>query len=717
MADEAVLAVQKWLNKTYGNVPGFERAPENGRTGWPTIYSLRMGLQHEIGISNLGEGFGSTTKTALAAVVGRLKPGYKGNIAQLIQGAFWCKGIDPVDFNDKFTTNTLSAIIELQEDAGVSADGRITVALMAALFDMAAFVLVEKGDARVREMQRTLNSKFSEELQEIMPCDGLYQRSTNTALIYALQRAEGMGPGQANGNYGPGTITATPTVNQGASGEVVRIIQYGLYVNSFYQGAFDGYFGVAVASAVVSFRKFMNLPPFTSTADLTVIKGLLTSNGNTNRDSNTFDTATQLSATQARQLKQFDFSIVARYLTGTVGVGSNRRNKNLTSQELSDLTNAGLSVVPLYEDGSYELEYFNMQQGIHDGFVASNAAAKLGFPAATTIYFAVDVDILDGDIEGTVIPYFRGISQAMGSSIYKIGIYGTRNVCNRVTEASGTNILFSYVADMSYGWSGNLGFKMPTNWAFDQFVEYTAVGVDIDQVASSGKDQGSKSFKASPNVVRLEFARTLINNSYQLKPVKPYLSSLEVDGPEIHVSTALSDFYVKLESTFSNNVNGAPLGFKVTDGKISTQVQAELEKFKQANEAAKNFDFMSLFSLLGPMIRNGNIKVGISTKNGMLGFKVVCESETKIYNTNQQEVIKTSVNVEIYTKPNGLGIPVENFNPIYSPVSKNAPDLNWVANKVALGVLVVGIALLAVAATGGVAAIAEAISALIPAAL
>lgn len=47
-----------------------------------------------------------------------------------------------------------------------------------------------------------------------MPCDGVYQRATNTALIYALQRAIGMSSAQANGNYGPGTIAATPTVNK-----------------------------------------------------------------------------------------------------------------------------------------------------------------------------------------------------------------------------------------------------------------------------------------------------------------------------------------------------------------------------------------------------------------------------------------------------------------------------------------------------------------------
>ena len=93
MADEAVRAVQKWLNKTYGSVPGFVAAPENGQTGWPTIYSLRMGLQHEIGISAIGEGFGETTKNALAPVVGSLKPGYKGTLLNSFKGLSGAKGL------------------------------------------------------------------------------------------------------------------------------------------------------------------------------------------------------------------------------------------------------------------------------------------------------------------------------------------------------------------------------------------------------------------------------------------------------------------------------------------------------------------------------------------------------------------------------------------------------------------------------------------------
>ncbi len=116
----------------------------------------------------------------------------------------------------------------MQNDAGVTVSGKLTVNLMAALFDMSAFVLIEgQGKSGVRSMQRYLNGKYSDELG-ILPCDGIYQRATNTALIFALQKAIGIAG--ANGNYGSGTIAATPTVSQGANGEVVRIIQYGLYM-------------------------------------------------------------------------------------------------------------------------------------------------------------------------------------------------------------------------------------------------------------------------------------------------------------------------------------------------------------------------------------------------------------------------------------------------------------------------------------------------------
>lgn len=535
-----VLATQKWLNKTYGSVSGFSKVPENGQTGWVTIYGLREGLQHELGLTTLGEGFGEQTKAALAKVIGTLREGVKNNIVKLTKGAFWCKGISSGELNTEFDADLTAAITVLQTNAGIKGDGILTVNLMAALFDMSAFVLVGDGDPNIREMQQHLNSKYSADLG-IMPCDGIYQRSTNTALIYALQRLEGMDAATANGNYGPGTIARTPTVSQGATGELVRIIQYGLYVNGFYKGVFDGIFDSEVSDEIIAFRKFMKLPPYTGVADLTVIKGLLTSNGNTNRDSNAFDTATPLTASAITKFKNAGFEIVGRYLTGTVGVGSNKRAKHLTVEEIKLITAGGLRIFPIYEDGGYEESYFTATQGLEDGFIAVNAARKLGFPKETTIYFAVDVDIQEGNIDGTVIPYLKNVVNALSGSGYSVGVYGTRNVCLHAAGVKG--VKYSFVADMSYGWSGNLGFRMPKNWAFDQFTEYVAgsTGIDIDQDASSGRDLGVANFAKVATASNKQALQDLWPDAeYSFGKEYPLLNT-----PWIKASVELSDSYTK----------------------------------------------------------------------------------------------------------------------------------------------------------------------------
>ncbi|MBN1174476.1 MAG: DUF1906 domain-containing protein, partial [Micromonosporaceae bacterium] len=76
---------------------------------------------------------------------------------------------------------------------------------------------------------------------------------------------------------------------------------------------------------------------------------------------------------------------------------------------------------------------------------------------------------------------------------YAIGIYGCRNVCRRVS-AQGLATR-SFVSSMSTGYSGNLGFPLPTNWAFDQIKNYwlasgTAGQVEIDNDICSGRDLG-----------------------------------------------------------------------------------------------------------------------------------------------------------------------------------------------------------------------------------
>ena len=55
----------------------------------------------------------------------------------------------------------------------------------------------------------------------------------------------------------------------------------------------------------------------------------------------------------------------------------------------------------------------------------------------------------------------------------------------------------SFVADMSTGFSCNLGYPIPSNWAFDQFYEESLLSKPsfaIDKDAYSGRDTGIRTF-------------------------------------------------------------------------------------------------------------------------------------------------------------------------------------------------------------------------------
>ena len=608
MADEAVRAVQKWLNKTYGSVAGFEQAPENGQTGWATIYSLRMGLQHEIGISALGEGFGDATKAALTSVVGSLKPGYKGNIAQLIQGAFWCKGINPgSDFNQNFSDATAQAFKTLQQNAGLSADGVVTVNLMAALFDMAAFSLVAGGSAKVRSMQQYLNGRFSNNIG-ILPCDGIYQRDTNTALIYALQRAEGMSAEVANGVYGQKTIDNCPVLSEGSTNsDAVRVLQYGLLVNGFEDIPTDGHFSSAVGDAVAAFSTMMNLDPITGrVAGNRVIKGLLTSNGDTTRDSIACDTSKQLTSADVAMLRKYGFSIVGRYLTGSVG--NDFIPKNLTTAEIKAITDGGMSVFPIYQDGGAELAYFTETQGVLDAMTAASTARLLGFPNGTIIYFACDVDIQEGNIDGTILAYMRGVNSGIAKSGYRAGIYGTRNVCAHVLKAG--YAVRCFVSDMSTGYSGNLGYAMPMNWSFDQFVEYSIGSIPIDQVATdvAVSDPGTKIF--TPGVLP-DSAKAVVVNDLMNGLVNDLVNFSA--GKEYPFPVAIPDVYVTWSVDF--NVGSGPIGIKdgvIDNVAVTKKFESSLGGIKDATSYQAVIDKSNVMKI-GAKVTEGSIDYSIKT--------------------------------------------------------------------------------------------------------
>ena len=141
-----------------------------------------------------------------------------------------------------------------------------------------------------------------------------------------------------------------------------------------------------------------------------------------------------------------------------------------------------MRVFPIYQTYGGEATYFTRYQGQKDAEEAKTAAQEFGFPPSVTIYFAVDYDALMIDITTNIIPYFQGINEIMKGS-FQVGAYGPRAVCNRLSTYG--LIEKSFVADMSSGFTGNIGQIMPANWAYDQFYETNEAGIGIDKNIAS----------------------------------------------------------------------------------------------------------------------------------------------------------------------------------------------------------------------------------------
>ena len=523
--DDMVYLTQKWLNQEYGDVDGFGSVPETGKTGWDTIYGLTRALQHELGITSLADNFGSKTQAAYKNNILSRQDGVTKNMYAILQGALWCKGYSPgYNFNYNSITDTVTvdavfdedvedAVIEMKTDAGlINPDGVVTLNTMKALLSMDAFKLLKSygGKEVIREMQQKFNREY-EEYIGLMPCDGVYGRSTNKAVIYVLQAVEGMPVDVATGNFASKTQASCPDIPykktssaaKSYSGsyytdsqiyDFIELLQFGMYVNGVGDGTINGVFDTETQQNVTEFQKKFALP-VTGNVDLTTWLSLFVSYGDKSRSALACDCATKLTATTAKTLYDNGYRYVGRYLTKVPG----GLDKDITAEEAQIILDAGLNFFPIYQTVGTKEEYFTAEQGASDANAAIEAARKLGVPNGTVIYFAVDFDATDVNITNSVLPYFAKVHETMEKSIYKTGVYGVRNVCTRVSNKGYAES--SFVSNLSSGFSGNLGFPMPDNWAFDQFATID-VGegdgaISIDKDGFSGRDTGVRELDPS----------------------------------------------------------------------------------------------------------------------------------------------------------------------------------------------------------------------------
>lgn len=668
--DPMVFYTQRWLNQEYGNVSGFGAVPENGKTGWDTVYGLLRALQHELGITSLSNNFGPSTSSKYSANPLSRKDGATDKKYAILQFALWCKGYSPgynisysqstgkVTINAVFDAEVEQAVIELKKDAGLTnPNGTVTLNVMKALMSMDSFKLLGSSygaKAEVRAMQQEFNRKY-ESYIGLIPCDGVYGRSTNSALIYAYQAEEGLPVGVANGNFGPTTRKCAPNIpysrSSGAAltysgsyytdsqiSTFTKLLQFALFVNGFGDGNFNGNFDAATKQAVKDFQDFYRLT-VTEKVDIGTWMSLFLSSGDPNRPALGADCAMILNEARAKTLYDNGYRYVGRYLTGTYG--SNRISKALTVEEEQIILNAGLRFFPIYQDGGTRLDYFTAEQGKKDGQTAVEAAIKLGIPKDTIIYFAVDFDALEYQVKSNVIPYFREVfNELTTNGIYRVGIYAPRYVCTLVANAGYS--CSSFVGDMSTGFSGNLGYPIPNNWAFSQFANLegnNALGsgdgrIEIDKDAVSGKDQGVDKLNIN-NSNHITSKSLNIGQSSNETLTGPTVNILghEINLFELNIGFDIPASGIYMESCFDEKENTTEIivGRRINGN--STEITGDREKVNKFKEAYKevksthyafnknnNKEFTRRFNSMKGNIYDCGGKVGFDSTNKILGY-------------------------------------------------------------------------------------------------
>lgn len=475
MPDPWVQKAQRWVNATYKNIKNFVPAPEDGRTGWRTMFAFTRALQIELKIplTDLSDNFGPGTMKALTdkyrEITGRTS---NANVRALVQCALWCKGYPGDNYLGKFGTwddVTAGAVVSVRLDLGVGGDAVVYPKLFKSLLTMDAYTLVSGGTAPVRTVQRDLNSRYSARADfSLVPCDGLYTRDLQKGLIYAIQYSMDMVDGVAIGEVGPATLahlkTAPFQLAQGTADSAnynVHLFQAAMLFNGYDAGAYDGVFSAALVAKVKAFQAFVQLSE-TGKADYPTWAALLVSYGDPKRTARGLDCSDQITSTVASRLRNSGFTHVGRYLNG----GSAKR---IGSAEMNVLWSAGFKWIPVWQEENGAASDFSYALGQEQGQRMMLRLRALGVKSDALAFLAVDYDATDDDIMSAVVPHFRGVLDALSAGWkrnYRLGVYGTRNVASRLATKNLT--VATWASSMSSGYSGNLGFSMPSNWMYDQ---------------------------------------------------------------------------------------------------------------------------------------------------------------------------------------------------------------------------------------------------------
>lgn len=508
--DTQVLEFQQWMNATYKNHREWKGSPEDGKHGGNTVFSMIQAIQAEIGYDNLSGNFGSGTLSNVPVMeLGR----EFDNFTVILKGSLWRAGYAAGNMFNKISNETVNAIKKIQKDIGISQTGQVDGYLWKALMTTDGYVTTWSGGSEtLRKAQQQLNNitvygyNFAKDyLIGYLPCDGLGGRKLSTSIIKLIQARIGYSPSSATGNLGPATQSALPNLYNQTS-FFTKIARIALLANTYDVDSITEEWSEDLTFALKQFQLDMNLS-INGRLNFETWMALLISYGDKNRPFKGIDTRFELTQERIDLIKGMGVEIVGRYINGT-------DFKILRPDEPQRIINNNLKLLPIYQESGDSINYFNYELGVKQANNAVVQLLKFGIPYGSTLYFAVDFDAQQHEIVSNILPYFEGVKNTLRG--FSVGVYGTRNVCEMVIKNGYAKLAF--VSNMSSGYSGNLGFKMPNQWAFDQFDEISINDWGIDKLSVSGKDPGVSYLVPSNENVLPPFPEVPGNN-YELPEV------------------------------------------------------------------------------------------------------------------------------------------------------------------------------------------------------
>jgi hypothetical protein len=160
---------------------------------------------------------------------------------------------------------------------------------------------------------------------------------------------------------------------------------------------------------------------------------------------------------------------------------SHNASKNLSLGEARALAQAGLQIGVVWETAGIYPGFFSRDQGLADGAAAFRMAREvIGQPYGSAIYFAVDYDPTQADLDGPISNYFTGVHAALyvgaeGQPSYQVGVYGSGLCCATLVERGIASLSW---LSQSTAFAGSKDYAQEQRYNLIQMMPARIVGED-----------------------------------------------------------------------------------------------------------------------------------------------------------------------------------------------------------------------------------------------